>query len=72
MEFSEVFWTSFYTASMAFLLGVGRMCYKSKCASIDCYGVHILRDVETEEDYDEKQLKEMKTTKVTHENLLRC
>jgi hypothetical protein len=38
------------------------MCYKSKCASIDCYGVHIKRDVVIEEDYDEKQLKEMKKT----------
>lgn len=38
------------------------MCYKSKCASIDCYGVHILRDVVIEEDYDEQQLKEMKKT----------
>lgn len=38
------------------------MCYKSKCASFDCYGVHILRDVVIEEDYDEQQLKEMKKT----------
>ena len=48
MEFSEVFWTSFYTASMAFLLGVGRMCYKSKCKKVKICCLTIVRDVEIE------------------------
>jgi hypothetical protein len=50
------------TSITGLLMKLISMCYKSKCASIDCYGVHILRDVVTEEDYDEQQLKEMKKT----------
>jgi hypothetical protein len=35
------------------------MFYKSKCATIDCWGIHIVRDivVEAEEDHEDKQLK---------------
>jgi hypothetical protein len=51
------------TSITGLLMKLISMCYKSKCASIDCYGVHILRDVAIEEeDYDEQQLKEMKKT----------
>jgi Na+-translocating ferredoxin:NAD+ oxidoreductase RnfG subunit len=50
------------TSITGLLMKLISMCYKSKCASIDCYGVHILRDVVIEEDYDEQQLKEMKKT----------
>lgn len=50
------------TSITGLLMKLISMCYKSKCASIDCYGVHILRDVIIEEDYDEQQLKEMKKT----------
>jgi hypothetical protein len=50
------------TSITSLLMKLISMCYKSKCASIDCYGVHIKRDVVIEEDYDEKQLKEMKKT----------
>ena len=49
MVFSEVFWTGLYTASMAFFLAVGRMCYKSKCKKVDLCGcITITRDVEIE------------------------
>lgn len=34
------------------------MCYKSKCKSVDCFGIHIVRDIITEEEYDEKELKQ--------------
>ncbi len=50
------------TSITGLLMKLISMCYKSKCASIDCYGVHILRDVVIEEDYDEHQLNEMKKT----------
>ena len=47
MVFSEVFWTGLYTASMAFFLAVGRMCYKSKCKKVNLCGcITITRDVE--------------------------
>ena len=36
------------------------MCYKSKCQSVDCFGIHILRDVIGEEEIDEQELKKMK------------
>jgi hypothetical protein len=36
------------------------MCYKSKCQSIDCFGIHILRDVIIEEEFDEQELNKLK------------
>lgn len=48
MVFSEVFWTGLYTALMAFLLGIGRMCYKSKCKKVSICCISIIRDVEIE------------------------
>jgi hypothetical protein len=49
MQFSEIFWTSFYTALMAFCLGVGSFLYKSKCKTVECCCIKIVRDVELEE-----------------------
>jgi hypothetical protein len=46
---SEVFWISFITASITFLGVVARLCYKSKCKSVECCCIKIVRDVETEE-----------------------
>lgn len=54
MKFSEVFWTGFYTSCMAFLLGVGRICYKSKCKEVKLCCVKIVRDIQAEEDIDLK------------------
>ena len=48
MEFSEVFYTGLYTASMAFFLAIGRMCYKSKCKKVHFCCSTIVRDVEIE------------------------
>lgn len=36
------------------------MCYKSKCKSVDCFGIHILRDVIVEEEFDEQELNKLK------------
>ena len=35
-------------------------CYKSKCKSVDCFGIHIIRDVIIEEEFDEQELKKLK------------
>ncbi len=55
MKFSEVFWTGLYTAAMAFLLAVGRMCYKSKCKKVKICCLTIVRDVEIELTDDNKE-----------------
>jgi hypothetical protein len=33
-----------------------RFCYRSKCKTIDCWGLHIVRDVENEEKLDEMEI----------------
>jgi hypothetical protein len=35
MEFSEVFYTFLITSIIGMVLGVGRMCYKSKCKEVN-------------------------------------
>ena len=55
MKFSEVFWTGLYTAAMAFLLAVGRICYKSKCKKVKICCLTIVRDVEIELTDDNKE-----------------
>jgi len=54
-EMSEVFWGMFLTTSIGFILGIARLCYKSKCQSIDLCCIKIVRNVEIEkiEDLDE-------------------
>ena len=49
MEFSEVFYTFLITSIIGMVLGVGRMCYKSKCKEVSFCCFKIIRDVETEE-----------------------
>jgi hypothetical protein len=39
---------------MAFLLGIGRMCYKSKCKEVKLCCVKIVRDIQAEEELDMK------------------
>jgi hypothetical protein len=47
-ELSEVFYTFLITSVIGLLLGVGRICYKSKCSSIDVCCVKVVRNVEVE------------------------
>lgn len=47
-ELSEMFWTFFLTSVAAFILALGRICYKSKCSSIDFCCIKIIRNVEVE------------------------
>jgi len=47
-ELSEIFYTFLITSVAAFILALGRICYKSKCSSIDFCCVKIVRNVEVE------------------------
>jgi hypothetical protein len=47
-ELSEVFYTFLITSVVGFILALGRICYKSKCTSIDFCCLKITRNVEVE------------------------
>jgi hypothetical protein len=47
-ELSEVFYTFLITSVIGLLLGVGRICYKSKCSTIDVCCIKVIRNVEVE------------------------
>jgi hypothetical protein len=51
-ELSEVFYTFLITSVIGLLLGVGRICYKSKCKSVDFCCIKVIRDVEIEKEED--------------------
>jgi hypothetical protein len=50
--FDDTFWLTL--AGLLFgIIGLGiRMCYRSKCRTVDCLGLHIVRDVDVEGDID--------------------
>lgn len=54
---SEVFYTFVITSAIGFLVACLRMCYKSKCETIEVglSGVRIVRDTAGEEHLDEIQ-----------------
>lgn len=49
------FWTFFITTMCGFMLALGRQLYKSKCKEIQICCIKVVRDVESEEKYDELQ-----------------
>ena len=49
------------TTISGILLKLISICYKSKCKTFHCCGIHVERDVIVEEEYDEQELN--KTTK---------
>lgn len=51
-ELSEVFYTFLITSTIGLLLGISRVCYKSKCKSVDFCCLKIIRDVEIEKQED--------------------
>ena len=53
---SEVFLTTLSVSGFGFLLAVLGVCYKSKCKTIDCGCIKIVRDVEGEEKIDIDEL----------------
>ena len=46
---SEIFWLSFTSMTFAFAGLCVRYCYKLRCSSVDCCGVHIQRDIVMED-----------------------
>ena len=48
MEMSEVFWGMFLTTTIGFILALSKVCYKSKCATIDLCCVKITRNIDAE------------------------
>jgi hypothetical protein len=65
---SEIFYSLLLTSSIAFILAMMRLCYKSKCSSIEISykGIKIIRDVINEEKIDEIQIIQKKSN---NENL---
>ena len=55
-EMSEVFWSLVLSSSIAFLLALCRLCYKSKCSSIEMPCLKIIRDTTGEEKSDELEI----------------
>jgi hypothetical protein len=51
----QIFWTFFITTMCAFILQLGRQLYKSKCKEVQICCIRVVRDVESEEKYDELQ-----------------
>lgn len=60
MVFYNTFDDTFFLTLTGILIGfcglTARMCYKSKCKTIDCFGLHIVRDTDAEEKIDEIDL----------------
>lgn len=54
--FDDTFWLTITGIVISFCGLTARMFYKSKCKTIDCFGLHIVRDTEAEEKIDEIDL----------------
>jgi len=61
--FNAVFFSFVITSSIGCILGIARMCYKSKCISIKCCGFELIRDTKEEEKIDELELERQTETK---------
>lgn len=46
---TEIFWLSFISMTFAFAGLCVRYCYKLRCSSVDCCGIHIQRDIVMED-----------------------
>jgi hypothetical protein len=53
---SEIFLTTLSVSTFAFFGAVLGVCYKSKCKTLECCCVKIVRDIEAEETIDEHEL----------------
>jgi hypothetical protein len=47
-ELSEVFYTFLITSVVGFILALGRICYKSKCSTVELCCFKITRNIEAE------------------------
>lgn len=52
----QIFWTFFISTMCGFILALGRQMYKSKCKEIQICCIKVVRDVESEEKFDEVSL----------------
>jgi hypothetical protein len=52
---SEVLITFIISSAIGLILAIAKICYKSKCKSVDCCCIKIVRDVEGEEKLDERE-----------------
>ena len=68
MDLSEVFLTFVVSSGTALILAVMKMCYKSKCSSIQMGCIKIVRNTAAEERADELEL-EIKASKPQEDNL---
>ena len=57
MELTEVFLTFVISSGVGLILAVLKMCYKSKCSSIEVCCIKIVRNVDVEEREDEIEMK---------------
>ena len=53
--FSEVFFTGLYSSLIGFLIAIGTQCYKSKCKEVKICCIKITRDIQIEEELDQRQ-----------------
>ena len=60
MSWQEVFDDTFFLTLAGIITGCItlsiRFCYRSKCKTFDCLGIHIVRDVDGEEKIDELEI----------------
>jgi len=63
-----MFWTFFLTSIAGFILALGRICYKSKCSSIDFCCVKIIRNVDAEVKEDIELGSKSKDSNTTESN----
>ncbi len=62
---TEIFWSLLVTSTIGFLLALSRLCYKSKCETIEIglSGIRIVRDIQNEEKIDEIQINQQNSNK---------
>ena len=53
---TETFYVCLITMLAGLVLKLASLAYKSKCKQCSCLGISIIRDVITENDYDEQEL----------------
>ena len=54
MVMSETFYVGLYSALMGFVLAISAQCYRSKCREVNFCCIKIIRDVEGEEELDQR------------------
>jgi hypothetical protein len=68
---SEIFWSFLITSIIGCGLALSRLCYKSKCETIEISlsGLRIIRDTQNEEKIDEIQINKQNSNKQLEEKI---